>query len=223
MELQSLTINGRKIIGLPVFLEALQRAHDELVALKIGYGDKLGFVLSSETTGSWRSLALQKQLVAKGASKTLFSNHRRGTAADCAADWDYIKRIRPTMNKYGLVNDLAYIKGSKTSDDQLPGYVAWDGCHFQLTSNSAASKYPIIDEQALIKEFSMASFNECLIQLVEAGVTDSGAFALVIGGKKRIVAKERLAQALATVLIRKMKAEPVSAEQWAKIPNGEAF
>lgn len=223
MQLQSLTINGMKIIALPVFLEALEKAHNDLVAQGIGYNGKLGFVLSNEINGSWRSLTMQTQLVAKGASKTLYSNHRRGTAADCAADWDYIKKIRPTMNKYGLVNDLAYLKGSKTSADPLPGYVAWDGCHWQLTSNTVAAKYPIIDEQALIKEFSMTSFNECLIQLVEAGVTDSGAFALVIGGKKRLVSKERLSQALATVLIRKMKAEPVNKKQWDGIPSGDNF
>lgn len=82
MELQQTTINGRKIVALTCMLEALTKAHTELVALKIGWKDKMGFVLSEETTGGWRSLALQKQLVAKGASKTLYSNHRRGSAVD---------------------------------------------------------------------------------------------------------------------------------------------
>lgn len=223
MELQQVTINGMKIVALPMMLDALVKAHDDLVAQGIGFGGKPGFVLSNEINGSWRSLAMQKQLVAKGASKTLYSNHRRGTAVDCAADWPYIKKIRPTMNKYGLVNDLAYLKGNMADDDQLPGYVPWDGGHWNFGSNSHAQSFPIIDEQALIKDFSMADFNECLIQLVEAGVTDSGAFALVIGGKKRVVPKERLAQALATVMIRKMKAEPVNKTQWDAISTGESF
>lgn len=212
-----------KIVALPIFLGALQKAHDELVTLGIGYNGKLGFVLSNDLNGSWRSLTMQKQLVAKGASKTLYSNHRRGTAVDCAADWDYVERIAPTMKKYGLVNDLAYIKGNKTSDVKLSGYVGWDAGHWNYGSNSEAGKYPIINEQALIKEFSMTNFNECLIQLVESGVSESGAFALVIGGKKRLIPKERLAQALATVLIRKMKAEPVNKKQWDAISTGEIF
>lgn len=223
MELQSVTINGRKIVALPVLLEALTKAHEELVAQKIGYKDKLGFVLSEETTGGWRSLALQKQLVAKGASKTLYSNHRRGSAIDCAADWDYIKRIRPTMNKYGLVNDLAYIKGSQTDDDPIPGGVPWDGGHWNLGSNSHAQSFPIIDEQALIKEFSMQDLNETFIQLTEPGVTESGSFALVIGGHKRVVASKRLAEALATAHIRNMKFAAVNKATWDKVPSGDNF
>src|SRR6478752_1061757 len=103
MDLQFIVLNGQKVVGLLVFLEALVKAHDELVSKKIGFGNKLGFVPATEITSSWRSLVLQKQLVAKGASKTLVSNHRRGSAVDCQADWPYIKKIAPTMKKYGLI------------------------------------------------------------------------------------------------------------------------
>lgn len=223
MELQSTIINGRKIVALPCLLEVLTKAHEELVAQKIGYRNKLGFVLSEETTGGWRSLALQKQLVTNGASKTLYSNHRRGSAIDCAADWDYIKRIRPTMNKHGLVNDLAYIKGNVTDDDPIAGGVPWDGGHWNYKSNAEAMKFPIIDEQALIKEFSMQDLNETFIQLTEAGVTDSGSFALVIGGHKRVVSSSRLAQALATAHIRGMKFAAVNKATWDGIPAGDNF
>lgn len=224
MDLQQTTINGQKIVALPVYLEALTKAHAELVALGIGYGRQKGFVLSSETTGSWRSLVLQKQLVAKGASKTLYSNHRRGTAVDCAADWDYIKRIAPTMKKHGLINDLAYINGNQTSSLPLPGYKAWDGGHFNLKSNAEASKYPIIDvAPTILKEFSMQDYNEHLIQLTEPGVPGSGSFALVIGGKKRLVIKTRLPEALATYIMRDMKKAPVSKTEWDAIPDGETF
>lgn len=224
MDLQQITINGSKIIALPVYLEALVKAHEELVSLGIGHGNLKGFVLAGETTGSWRSLVLQKQLVAKGASKTLFSNHRRGTAVDCAADWDYIGKIAPTMKKYGLVNDLAYIKGSQTSSQKLPGYTAWDGRHFNLKSNTEAMKYPIIDvAPTILKQFSMQDYNEHLIQLTEVGVTDSGSFALVIGGKKRLVIKSRLTEALATYIMRDMKKAAVNKATWDGIPNGENF
>lgn len=224
MELQKVTINGRKIVALPCFLEALTKAHEELVAKGIGYKETLGFVLSDEVTGGWRSLALQKQLVAKGASKTLYSNHRRGSAVDCAADWAYIKAIRPTMNKYGLVNDLAYIKGNQTDDDPIPGGVAWDGGHWNYKSNAEAMKFPIIDEQALINEFSMNVYEGKIIQMSEAGYPGlSGAFALVDGGKKRLINdKARGWKALATLEVRKNKTG-LTKEQWDKIPTGEDF
>ena len=223
MELQQTTINGRKIVALACMLEALTKVHAELVALGIGYKNFVGFVLSEEITGGWRSLALQKQLVAKGASKTLYSNHRRGSAIDCAADWDYIKRIRPTMNKYGLVNDLAYIKGNVTDDDPIAGGVPWDGGHWNFKSNAEAMAFPIIDEAPLIKEFSMLDYNDHLIQLTELGVTESGSFALVLGGKKRVVSSKRLPEALATYIIRDMKKAAVNKKTWDSIPSGDNF
>lgn len=226
MELQQLTINGRKIIALPVVLEALTKVHTELVAQGIGYKDKLGFMLSDEITGGWRSLALQTQIVNRGASKTLMSNHRRGSAVDCAADWDYIGRIKATMNKYGLFNDLAFAsKDWKHIDDskdaQTP--IPWDGGHWNFHSNAEATAFPLINEQALIKEFSMNDYNETFIQLTEQGVTDSGAFALVIGGKKRVVGKNRLAEALATYVMRDMKKAKLNKKDWDAIPLGDNF
>ena len=223
MDLQYTTINGRKITALPAMLEALTKAHDELVAKGIGYKEHQGFLLSEETTGSWRSLALQKQLVARGASKTYLSNHRRGSAVDCVPDWSYIKRIRPTMNKYGLVNDLAYVKGTQTDDDPIEGGVPWDGGHWNLVSNAEASKYDIVNDQPLIKEFSMFSLNETLIQLTEAGVPDSGKFALVIGGKRRDIQSKRLPEALATVIMRDMKHAAVNKATWDSVPLGDNF
>lgn len=127
------------------------------------------------------------------------------------------------MNKYGLVNDLAYIKGNVTDDDPIAGGVPWDGGHWNYKSNAAAMTFHIIDEAPLIKEFSMIDYNEHFIQLTEAGVTDAGSFALVIGGKKRVVTSNRLPQALATYIIRDMKKAAVNKATWDLIPSGDNF
>lgn len=222
MELQQITINGRKVVALACVLESLSKAHAELVTRGIGYGQFKGFVLSDETTGGWRSLALQKQLVARGASKTLYSNHRRGSAVDCAADWAYIKLIRPTMNKYGLFNDLAYIKGNQTDDDRFTGSVPWDGGHWNYKSNAEASKFDIIDvAPAIIKEFTTEKLYEKILMLTQPGVPGSGGFAVVIDGKKHVVSQKRLAALVA--LIVKKEGVGVSLATWDSIPSGENF
>ena len=226
MDLQYAFFNGERVVELPFFLEALTKTHEELTKLGIGHGGKLGFVPADETTCSWRSLVSQKQLVAKGASKTLYSNHRRGTAVDCVADWDYIKKIAPTMKKHGFVNDLAYWnkETGQTSPSQLPGYVAWDGGHWNWMSNAHAAEYIVRDELPLIfDEFSMDKFDNMILQLTEAGVTESGSFAAVYRGEKHIIRKDRAGLAALTKDLRGMKMQPVNKADWDSVPNGSDF
>ena len=208
MDLQYTVINNRKIIALPFILEALTMAHQELISLGIGMGGMMGFVSSEVVTASWRSLALQTQLVAKGASKTLSSNHRRGTAVDCFPDEKYIEAIIPTMKKYGLVNDLA----------------PWDKDHFQWQSNGIAMTFPIFNQlPTLLKEFSMDQYDNHSIQLTEPNVTDSGSYALVFGGKKHLVTKDRAGFAAMTILTRGMVSATVNKATWDSIPSGDNF
>lgn len=237
-------INGRKITARRFFLEALTNAHEELAALGIGFGDKLGFVLSDETSGSWRSEAYQRQLLEKGSSKTMYSNHRRGTAVDCAADWPYIKRIRPTMNKYGLVNDLAYItavdpltgktktgRPIETDDDKFPGSVPWDGGHFNWKSNTEAQKYEIINKLPVtLNQFSMNQYDGQILFMAEKGHPGiSGAFAGVYPDEethileKHIIKKERAGLAAIHPLIGARKAVSVDLHTWDSIPTGKDF
>jgi hypothetical protein len=230
MELQYITLNGRRVIGLPFFLEALLKAHEDLTRQGVTYGNSVGLLPAGEETASWRALTLQKQLVAKGASKTLVSNHRRGTAMDVVANWDYIKRIAATMKKYGLINDLAYAKyqgGRIVATTDLPraGYAAWDGGHFQWQSNGKAASYPLIDElPALLTQFSMQEYENKIVQLSEAGYAgESGSFAIVVDGHKRLITdKNRGWKALATLEVRKNKTGLTKAA-WDAIPTGEDF
>lgn len=204
LELQFSMINGKKIIARRFFLKTLNDAHNELIKAGIGYRNKLGFVLSSDITGSWRSLTQQKQLVEKGASKTLASNHRRGSAVDCIPDWDYIHEIEPIMRKYGLDNDLR----------------PWDGGHFNWKSNKEAQAFQIINElPGFIKEFSPMEYDNFLIQETE----ESGTFALVYGGKKHIVTKNRKADATLTVLMRGMQTAALNKKTWDSISSGDDF
>jgi len=77
------------------------------------------FVISS-----WRSLKEQKAMVAKGASKTLQSNHMRGVAVD-VANWS---EVQDKMRSIGLFNDIT-----------------WDRNHFTIGGErKAAQTYPII-------------------------------------------------------------------------------
>lgn len=74
---------------------------------------------------SWRSLEEQKAMVAKGASRTLLSNHRRGMAVDIV-NWAEIDK---KLESLGLVNDLS-----------------WDQNHYTLEGESkTAIKYPMYD------------------------------------------------------------------------------
>lgn len=236
-------INGRKIIARRFFLEALTKAHEELAALGIGFGDKKGFVLSDETSGSWRSEAYQRQLVERGSSKTMYSNHRRGTAVDCAADWPYIKRIRPTMNKYGLVNDLAYITAIdpytgktktgqpiKTDDDQFTGSVPWDGGHWNWKSNTEAQKYDIINKLPItLNQLSMNQYDGQILFMAEAGLPESGSFAGVYPNQdthvleKHTIKKDRAGLAAIHPLLGGKKAIAVDRVTWDKIPSGSDF
>lgn len=203
-ELQYTHVNGRKITALPFVLEALLKADAELKQLGIGYKGKNGLYFQGETTCSWRSLATQKQLVAKGVSWTLYSNHRRGSAIDVAADWDYIGRIKPTMVKYGFINDLAQYG---------------DGGHFNWGSNTQAAKYPIIDQQVIIKKFSMNQYEGEIIMEAE----QSGAFALVQDGKRRLISQKRAGLAALLPGRNGKDTVPVNKAIWDSIPEGEAF
>ncbi len=229
MSLQYIVLNERKIIALPAVLEALIKAHEDLVAQNISYEGLFGFVLSTEKAGSWRSLTLQKELVAKGSSKTLYSNHRRGTAVDCAADWDYINRIKSTMNKYGLFNDLAYAKyqGSKivaTADAKKTGYVAWDGGHWNWQSNSKAESYPIIDKlSGELQKYMDATYENTVIWLAEKDLPQSGSFAAVYGSKKHLIAVSRHGTAALHPLFSGKKTAPVDGKTWDSIETGDAF
>jgi len=148
LRLEYAVINGRKIIARRFFLEALLNAHREIEAAGIGVAGHLGFVLSGEETGSWRSETTQKQLLARGASKTMASNHRRGVAVDCFPDRAYIEKIRPFMNKYKLVNDLA----------------PWDAVHWQYVSNAHCWSYEIINElPGFLNEFSMDNYEGFIV------------------------------------------------------------
>jgi len=203
-ELQKTEINGREIIARRFYLEALWKAHEELIREGIGVQGKTGFVLGGVKTSSWRTLAMQQLLKAQGLSKTLWSNHRRGVAVDCYPDLEYVNQIQPIMAKHGLVNDLG----------------AWDRVHFNWQSNKHSWTYDFIDELPLtIKDFSMHELENHFIQEVEK----SGSFALVLNGKKQIVGKTRLAEALATVFMRGMQSTPVNKSTWDDIPTGKKF
>lgn len=227
LEFQYTVINGTKIVARRFVLEALTKAHNELTKLGIGANGKKGLVFAPELTASWRSEVLQRQLVNKKASKTMYSNHRSGTAIDVFGNWNYINAIKKTMNKYGFVNDLAYVSRDwKIADDSLDAEtpIPWDGGHFNWGSNAIARSYQIVNAlPALLKEFSMENYENHLIQLTEPGVTDSGAFALVLGGKKRPVTKDRKADAVLTVLMRGMVPSAVNKATWDSIPTGDNF
>ncbi len=207
-DLQFIILNKRKIIAKSFILEALLKVHRDLTMAQIGINKTVGFVLSEETTGSWRSLKLQQQLFEKGVTKTLYSNHRRGTAVDTFPDEEYIKKIIPFMNKYGLVNDLA----------------PWDKGHFNWKSNAIAMSFSLFNElPLLLKEFSMNEYENHVIQLTQQGETDSGAFALVYGGQKHLVSKDRAGLAALTVQFRGMVPAPVNKKVWDSIETGSKF
>lgn len=222
--LQYTIIDNKKVIAHPDLLERLLAAKKmlELAGLQL--------LLAPESTASWRSLKDQQALVNKGASKTLYSNHRRGTAIDVKADWDYINKIAPIMKSHGLINDLAFVskdwtKIDDTKDAETP--IPWDGGHFNLISNAHAATYPIIDsiDNNSLTEFTMTQeYENCLIQETEK----SGSFALVIDGKKRVIAPERSGQAALTCMMRGISlqqgnAKHVNKAVWDSIPTGQAF
>ena len=223
-------INGRKIIARRFYLEALTKAHEEIVKAGVSFGGKLGFHLSDEITGGWRSEALQRQLYDKGSSKPMYSNHRRGTAVDCAADWGYIKKIRPYMNRQGLFNDLAYVNGAYTDDDPFAGSKAWDGGHWNFKSNAIAQSYDIINKLPIIlNQFSMFTYDGQIIFMAQEGLPESGSFAGVYPNRdtheleKHIIRKDRAGLAAIHPLLGGKKAFPVDKMTWDAIPTGAEF
>lgn len=229
-ELMFTVINGRKVVARRFLLEALTKAHEEIVFAGIGHGDKQGFVLSDETSGSWRSEAYQRQLVERGASKTMYSNHRRGTAVDCAADWGYIRKIRPIMNKHGLFNDLAYIGNGKADDDQFAGSVPWDGGHWNWKSNVEAQAFDIINKlPATLNQLTMSQYDGQILFMAEEGFPESGSFAGVYPNRethaleKHHIKKDRAGLAAIHPLLGGKKAIAVDKRTWDSIPSGSDF
>lgn len=210
MDLQKTTINGRQITALPFVLEALWKAHNDLTAQGIGTQGMLGLVIGEVITSSWRSEALQTQLFNQvpKVTWTMDSNHRHGTAVDVFPDTAYLNAIIPTMNKYNLVNDLAPV----------------DADHFNWGSNAVANTFPLINEQLIITDFVfMDSFDNCVVQLAEPNVLNSGAFALVYGGELHLVSDARMAAAVMTAWMRGMKPMALTNAQWTSIPVGPNF
>ena len=130
--LYHITINGRRIVARREMIDKLLQVHELLFENEVyvwsGFKKIYGLVIGSVETSSWRSLATQIKLVSEGKSKTINSNHRRGTAIDVYPSHSYIKKISTYMRSFGLVNDLDF-----------------DPNHFNLGSNREASEYGIID------------------------------------------------------------------------------
>jgi hypothetical protein len=232
MKLQYLNLDGKKIIAMPFVLEALLNVHTELLAKSVEFNGKKGLIFAGETTCSWRSETTQRQLVNKGASRTMYSNHRRGTSIDVLADWNYINKIAPVMKKHGLVNDLAYWnkRTGQTRATPAKGFVAWDGGHFNWKSNVIAATYPLINSQVVIKPFNMNPYEGLIIWDVGEGGT--GGFALVDDGKKRHISQKRAG--LASLAVQSTAPQevlneggrtviPVPHDVWESIPDGEDF
>lgn len=95
---------ARKVVVDEKFLERLKKVPEAIVI------------------SSFRTLEEQKAMVAKGASKTLKSNHRRGMAIDCV-NWE---KIQDKMRAVGLINDIS-----------------WDKNHFAYDGEAKAAKYPL--------------------------------------------------------------------------------
>jgi len=229
-QLAKTEINGTEIVMRDIQLRQLLKAHKELEGLGICMAGKKGFVSAPELTCSWRSLTLQQQLMAKGASKTLASHHRRGVAIDCYADWDYINKIKPIMNKYGFFNDLAYVsrdwkKASDTKSAETP--IAWDGGHWNWVSNTHAWGYPYENQlPQILKTVNMNEYENCLVQLTQGGHKQSGSFALVLDGERHIIktSKEKdTLNAILTVMMRGMTPKALTIQAWESIPEGDAW
>ncbi len=94
----------RRVVVDELFLERLRKVPEAIVV------------------SSFRTLEEQKVMVAKGASKTLQSNHRRGMAVDCV-NWE---KIQDKMRAVGLINDIS-----------------WDKNHFAYDGEIKAAKYPL--------------------------------------------------------------------------------
>ena len=224
LEFQQTTINGSRLVARRFVLEAITKAHLELVSLKIGANGKLGFVSAPPRTASWRSEALQAELVKEGSSKTMWSNHRRGTAIDCFANWNYINTIKPTMNKYGLFNDLAYAnKAFTVIDDSYDAItnIPWDGGHWNWKSNVEAQHAGDIVNAlpTTLKEFSMDQYDGQIMFNAEG----HGEFAGVYGGKKHIITEDRAGLAAIHPLLGGKRGVSVPLTVWNSYPTGDNF
>lgn len=156
-----ITINNRKIIGRPEFLECIFKAHKEIRKQNIdivvegaGYS---GLLIGAIKTSSWRSEKIQRELYNSGISPVMVSNHRKGTAIDVFPDNDYVERIQLILRSYGLVNDI-------------PG----DAVHFNYKSNDFAKSFDIIDK-ANPREYK---------NMIIKKTNDSPHIYLIVGNKK---------------------------------------
>lgn len=204
MQLEYATINGRKIVALPFVLEALIKAHQELKELKVEHAGRYGLIFQAEETCSWRSEITQKQLMARGVSWTMWSNHRRGTAVDLFWEADWLKQVEPVLMKYGLVNDLKKYG---------------DAGHFNWKSNSEAASFPTIHSQTLIKQFSMNEYEGNVIWETES----SGSFALIQDGKRREISEKRAGKSVLALMAMGGKVTPVPRVVWDQFPEGPKF
>jgi len=85
-------------------------------------------------THGWRSKEEQAEMVKKGVSKTLDSNHRRGVAYDI---WNW-KEMEGEMKKIGFINDLK----------------PWDPGHFTPGGEAHARKtYPVLELTKNVDEY----------------------------------------------------------------------
>ena len=85
---------------------------------------KLSQVPEAIVYSSWRSPSEQLRLYIEKKTRTLKSNHRRGTAVD-VINWS---QVQDKMRSVGLINDLS-----------------WDKNHFTLGGEQAATQYPIVN------------------------------------------------------------------------------
>jgi len=81
----------------------------------------------------WRSLKEQQEMVQRGASKTLLSNHRRGVAVDLI-NWE---EMQDKMRAVGLINDIP-----------------WDRNHYTIGGESRATLYPLLDSIGDVPTFN---------------------------------------------------------------------
>lgn len=196
-------IDNKKVILLPEMLERVLAAKADIEAAG------MTLELQGESTCSWRTNETQQQLVDKGVSWTLLSNHRRGTAIDVMADWDYIGKIEQIMYKHGLVNDLRQYG---------------DGGHFNLLSNTHAGSYPIINElPANIPEFNMNQYEDNIIWETETTGPGSGRMAYIQNNLRREVTQERAGLASLALQAAGGKVVAVNKEIWDSFEEGESF
>lgn len=183
-------------------LRQLLRAHQELIEKRVGVAGKIGFLGNSELSAGWRSSTLQKQLVARGASEKMSSNHRRGVSVDSHADKAYIQTIEPTMNKFGFFR-------SKNRPN-----------HWNWISAKHCRQYPFIDHvPVVIENVSMYQYENTLIRFEDTGKVKR--YAIVRDGKKQIInmKSKKALELLFDCYMQGVRSEFVDKKTWESIPD----